>query len=61
MELNLENDLILDYILQLHMFENEHLFLVNRIVPIKYEDEKKMFSEQIHSVPSIRLPVVWYH
>ncbi len=35
MELNLENDLILDYIYQLHKFVYEHLFRVNQIIPIK--------------------------
>jgi len=38
MELNLENDLILDYIYQLHMFEYEHLFLENRIIPMTKEN-----------------------
>ncbi len=35
MELNLENDLISDYIYQLHKFEYDYLFPVNRIIPMK--------------------------
>lgn len=52
MELNLENDLISDYIFQLHMFEYEHLFLVNQIIPEK--KETSLFCMLFYKNESIR-------
>jgi hypothetical protein len=63
MELNLENDLILDCIYQLHMFVYEHLFLVNRIIPMN-EFVLKYFNLSLpimRFLLSIRLRVVLYH